>query len=380
MKIKQYFCALFDKSMNSQLLQILLCNIPAYICAGLALWRKLNNGQYYEAVILFLILVDLFGIAWFTSLVLEPITATDANQLWLHGFAAVLIPLIHMFHAPAGGEEKVTKTTLFLFALVGFLFVPASSIELVPAYATRYYTRPMDEIGVSIFYRGVFQFHVQWIVIILLSQALVSLVQLRRAVRFVHNHGAKYSKIARAVFVWDFNCGFFLAAFYVLPLSFWQQPTMRWIFIIMASIIIAVGCFLIFLGFDLNPISDDSGLRTSVKQFVADNGELINKLRVMLEDEKIYLERGIQAETLIRRLGTNNVYFDRVMEVEYGMSFPEYVHRARMAYAQTQIERARRIPASRPLSVDRLAAECGYEDTSTFLHLYQRITGNTLTL
>ena len=361
--------------MSTQLLEILLCNIPAYVCAGLAIWRKFNNGKYYEGAVLVAVVLDLLGVAFFMSVQLNMLTANDTAMRWWSGFTAFLIPLIYMFHAPAAGQDKVNNVTIALFLFTILLFVPATSVELVPYYASRYYTQPMDDMGVSIFFRGVFIVHIEWIAIILFLQAVVALYQVRRTVKFVRAHGAHYSRIARTVFVWDFNCGFFLAAFFFLPLSYWQQPVLRWVFIIVASVVIAVGCFLIFLGFDLNPVSDEDGQRTSMQEFVRENGELIGSLRYLLEEQQIYLERGIQAETIIRRLGTNYVYFDRVMNAQYGISFPEYVHRARIKYAQ-QLLRSQGTHANQlPLSMDEVAAKCGYEDTTTFLRLYKRITG-----
>ena len=322
-------------------------------------------------------MLDLFGITYFTSQMLNPMTANNNDSFWLSTFAAFLVPLLYMFHAPAGGQTVINKTTVVLFLLIGLLFVPATSIELVPAYATRYYTRPMDEMGVSIFQRGVFLVHIEWIAIILFLQELIALSQLRRAVRYVHAHGAHYSPATRAVFVWDFNCGFFLAVFFFVPLPFWQQPLMRWAFLIIAMIIIAVGCILIFFGFDLNPVSDDDGKRTSISEFVQENKELINRLRYMLEEEQVYLKRGIQADMVIQQLGTNFLYFDRIMDSQYGVSFPEYVHRARIRHAQELIANRKHVHPGiyTPVTLDTIAQACGYENTTTFIHLYRRITG-----
>ena len=361
--------------MSSQLLEILLCNILAYSCALLAIWRKFNNGQYYEGVVLIVIVLDLLGIGYFMAQMLNPFTANDAAMRWLSGFTAFLVPLIYMFHAPAAGQDKVNNITIIQFLATVLLFVPATSIELVPAYAVRYYTQPMDDMGVSIFYRGSYIMHIEWIALILLVQVSVAFYQMRRSVKFVKAHGGRYSPVARTVFIWDINCGLFLAAFFFLPLSFWQHPVMRWVFIVVAAITIAVGCLLIFFGFDLNPVSDEDGQRTSMQDFVAENGELISKLRYLLEEEQIYLERGIQAETVIKRLGTNYVYFDRVMAAQYGISFPEYVHRARVLYAQQLMHKQGTGANQLPLSLDEVAARCGYEDTTTFIRIYTRITG-----
>ncbi|MBQ7631454.1 MAG: helix-turn-helix transcriptional regulator [Paludibacteraceae bacterium] len=354
--------------MTPVMLKILLCNIPAYLCAVLAAWRKFNNGQYYEGSVFVVIMLDLVAIAYFLALVLDPVTATSANQMSLAGLASLLIPLLYMFHAPAGGQQKINKTTIVLFLLTFIFFLPATSIELVPAYATRYFTRPMDDMGVSIFYCNRFITHIHWIAIILWAQAIVALYQVQRAIRFVHAHGGHYSWVTRLILAWDFNCGFFIAIFFALPKEYWYHTAAQWIGIITASIIIGVGSLLIFLGFDLNPVADEDGQRTSIQEFMTQNGELVNKLRYLLEERQIYLERGIQAETLIQQLGTNYVYFDRIMRSQYGVSFPEYVHRSRIQYAKELM--AHKLTPS----IDSIAQQCGYENTEAFIGLYERIT------
>lgn len=360
--------------MNPQLVEILLINIPAYICAGLALYRKINKGQYYEVVLFALLMLDLFALAYFTAMVLNPETATGTNMHWLAISTILVVPILYAYHAPYTGHEKIDGAIIVLFLLGGLLFVPATSIELAPSYAVHYNTMPMQEFGVSIFYRGIFLFHVDWIIIILTLQTTIALMRVWRVVRFVHAQGGHYSLSTRAVLVWDFNCGFFLVVFFLVPLSFWQTQSARIVYMIIASLIIAVGSLLIFLGFDLNPVSEDSGKRSSLKDFVRENSDLIRALKYMLEEEKIYLEPGIQAETLVHRLGTNFIYFSKIMYAEYGISFPEYVHRARVRYAQ-QLASEHATHSSLPLTLDSIAAKCGYKDTETFIRLYRLITG-----
>lgn len=358
--------------MTRQLIEILLINIPAYICAGLALYRKINKGQYYEAVIFALLVLDLFCMAFFTAMVLNPETATGSNMQWLAIFTVLVVPILYAFHAPYTGHERIDWTIILLLLIAGLIFVPATSIELAPSYAVRYDTMPMEGYGVSIFYRGMYLFHIDWIIIILLLQTTIAYLRVWRVVRYVHAQGGHYSLSTRAVLAWDFNCGFFLIVFFLVPLSLWQTPVMRMIYMIMAALIIAVGALLIFLGFDLNPVSDDSGKRSSLKEFVQENSELVSSLRYLLEEEKIYLEPRIQAETVVHRLGTNFVYFNKIMNAEYGISFPEYVHRARIRYAR---QLAKEANASSPLTLDSIATRCGYKDTDTFIRLYRLITG-----
>ena len=373
-----YLCTLIHNKelMDSLLQQMLLINIPAYICAGLALYRKFNQGQYYEAVVFTILMLDLFGLAYFTAMVLNPMTATGDNMQWLAIFTVLIIPILYLFHAPYTGHAKLDWAAVVLFLIGGLIFVPATSIELAPSYAMHYSTMPMAGYGVSIFYRGLYLFHVDWIIIILMSQTVLALMRVWRVVQYVRAQGGRYSFFTQAVLAWDFNCGYFLAVFFIIPLSLWQTPVMRLVYMIIAACIIGVGSLLIFFGFDLNPISEDSGKRSSLKQFVKENSDLVLNLKYMLEEEKIYLEPGIQTETLVHRLGTNFIYFGKIMYAEYGISFPEYVHRARVRYAQQLASDYASKPTASaiPLTLDDIAAQCGYKETETFIRLYRHIT------
>ena len=329
-----------------------------------------------------MLILDLIALAYFTAMVLTPETATGANIQLLAIFTVMIVPLLYAFHAPYTGHMSLDWANVVLLLLGGLIFAPATSIELAPSYALHYDSHPVEGFGVSVFYRGLYLFHIDWMICILFLQTAIALLRVRRVVKYVRAQGGKYSFAARAALIWDFNCGFFLLVFFLLPLSVWQTQPARIVYMILAALIIALGSLLIFFGFDLNPISDESGKRSSLKDFVKENMELVSALRYLMEEEKIYLEPGIQTETVVKRLGTNFVYFSKIMNAEYGISFPEYVHRARIRYAQQLASSVTRHPSvelsggvSSPLTLDAIATQCGYKDTETFIRLYRLITG-----
>lgn len=345
-----------------------LINIPAYICAALAMLRKINNGEYYEAVVFAVLMGVLVAEAFFAQQVLDTELIDRFAIIAQQNLTGFIIPLLYMFHAPSGGEERLNKVTIILFAITLMLFIPATAINIEPLHGRIRYITPPYDLGLTVFYQSKYIYYVPWIAFVLLLQTLVALHQVRKVARLVKTYGAHYSNTTKGVLIWDFSCGFFLSVFFFIPLSFWQQPAMRLVFFVASSVIIAVGSLLILFGFDLNPVADTEGKRFSMKEFVVENGALIQHFQHLVEDEKIYLDRGIQAETVVKKLHTNHIYFERMVQAEYGCSFPEFVHRRRVTYAQ-------KLRSTTDKTADAIALECGYNDTPTFLALYERITG-----
>lgn len=352
------------------LIVVLLCNLPAYICAGMAVWRKLDNGETYEAVLFSIIILVLFAEAYLAAVVLDPDTITREARIAQVNISTLFIPLLFMFTSPSGGADRVTPTAILLFALTLLLFTPAVALDWNPIYRRITLGAPVYDYGVSFLWHGRFVYYCSWGAIILVLQSIVALRQVRKIASFVHAHGAHYSRVTRAVLIWDFSCGFYLSGFFLLPASFWQQPVMRWVFFIVSSLIITIGSLLIYFGFDFNPVSDKEGKRFSLNEFIAENGELLQRLRYLVEDENICLERGIQAETLIQRLKTNHVFFERMVRLQYGCSFPELVNMRRIEHAKELLHHTR--------DLDRIAHQCGYPDTQVLLTMYERVEGEPL--
>ena len=362
--------------MNQQLLCILLCNIPAYITALLALWRKWNNGEHYEAVVFGVLGVVVICEGFLAARVLDPDTINTAVMVAQANLATLIVPILFMFHAPSVGADRLNKTVILLFALTLLLFTPAVSLDWNPIYSKLQLTEPKSDYGLSLSVQGKPIYYVSWAAVIIVLQSLLALRKVRRVAAMVRAQGAHYSRTTRAVMVWDFSCGFYLTFFFLLPVTVWQQPVMRWIFYITSSLIVTLGSLLIFLGFDLNPISDENGKRFSLDEFVLENSDLVNHLRHLIDEENICLERGIQAETLVQRLGTNHIYFERMIRAQYGCSFPELVHRRRIEHVRTLINRIDHQLTNDDLA--HIAVACGYLDASTLRTLWEQVTGTPL--
>ena len=346
---------------------VLLINLPAFLCAALALWRKRKDEAYYSAFILAI----LMGLLLVDAICVSQIFYVEnAHALLVNMQAAVsvlIIPFIYLFIAPEGGQQRVSRTTVFLFLVTLLVLLPPTSLDLMPRYATVIkYLPPQKPLGVSIFWKGEFLYHLTWMAIILVIQSYMALTQSKQLYHLVKAHGAHYSWKTKGTYYWNFGCGYFLALSFLIPLEVWQQSSMRWVFYVVSSLFIGVGSLFIYLGFDLNPVvNHEGGKNTSLSDFMLENGDLVTKMRGMLEQERVYLEPGIQSETMAQRLETSLPYFLKMFVATYGCTFPYWVNRKRIEHSKEMLSRGE--------SFERIATECGFSSTFAFLRMFMRI-------
>ena len=354
----------------SHLIVLLLLNVPAYICAGLALSRKLHDEEYYAASMFIVLSVLILADAVLVSQIFYPETCNDTLVRMQAGVSVLIVPVLYMFLAPEGGESVFNRTTIMLFALTLIMLLPEMAWELVPGYAVTQYVEPQDILGISIFYQGQYIYHLYWAAIVLTLQAFVALSQMKRLYKMVTSHGARYSWKAKAAYYWDFSCGYFLAFSFLFPLSMWQTAEMRWTYFIIADAFIAIGCLLVFMGFDLNPIVIHQRKNLSLGDFMLETGDVVHEMRHMLEDDRVYLEKGIQSDTVAQRLEISHSYFLRMMQAVYDCSFPEWINNARVEYSNGLLRENK-------YTLEKIADLCGYSNARAYVHLFQRITGQT---
>lgn len=352
------------------MIMVLLVNLPAYFCAALALWRKRRDESYYAAFILAILMGLLLIDAVCVSQIFYIETAAPLLVTMQAVVSVLIVPFIYLFLAPEGGEDIfANRTTVFLFALTLLLLLPSMSWDLMPRYSTVVkYVEPQKPMGVSIFWKGEFLYHLTWMAIILILQSYIALTRLNRLYKLVLAHGAHYSWKAKGTYYWNFGCGYFLALSFLIPLEVWQHTSMRWVFYVMSSLLTGVGCLFIYLGFDLNPVvNHESSKNSSLSDFMLENGDLVERMKQIVEEERVYLETGIQSETVAQRLETSLAYFLKMFNATYGCSFPEWVNRQRIAHSKELLQAG--------YSFERTAAECGFSGTFAFLRVFMRISG-----
>ena len=94
-------------------------------------------------------------------------------------------------------------------------------------------------------------------------------------------------------------------------------------------------------------------------------------LRRLMDRERIYLQPNLKLEDLARRLNSNRAYIYNVINVEYGISFSEFINRRRIEYAAHQI---RQNPKALLSDISTMS---GFSSSSAFYRNFKQFMGCT---
>lgn len=87
--------------------------------------------------------------------------------------------------------------------------------------------------------------------------------------------------------------------------------------------------------------------------------------------EQAYLQPNITLEDVANAIGSNRTYLSQMLQQTYNMSFPDYINRRRIEYAQRYI-------AEHPDAIQEdVAMRSGYSGASAFNRKFKEITGMT---
>ena len=97
---------------------------------------------------------------------------------------------------------------------------------------------------------------------------------------------------------------------------------------------------------------------------------IYNKVKDILENEKMYLRPELSLALLSRVVGTNTVYLSKAINQTAGCSFSTLVNRYRIAHLISEAEKSGE-------NIERLAAQYGFWSRSTFYDVFRHQTGIT---
>ena len=97
---------------------------------------------------------------------------------------------------------------------------------------------------------------------------------------------------------------------------------------------------------------------------------IYNKVKDILENEKMYLRPELSLALLSRVVGTNTVYLSKAINRTAGCSFNTLVNRYRIAHLIRAAEESGE-------NIERLAAQYGFWSRSTFYDVFRQQTGVT---
>ncbi|MGN1248353.1 MAG: helix-turn-helix domain-containing protein, partial [Paludibacteraceae bacterium] len=93
---------------------------------------------------------------------------------------------------------------------------------------------------------------------------------------------------------------------------------------------------------------------------------LAEQVRVLMEQEQVWLQPGYSSKDAIAALGTNRTYFARMMMTEFGCRFGDLVLKRRM-------DEARRLLSTTDMTITEVADKSGFGDAGTMTARFKEI-------
>jgi len=100
---------------------------------------------------------------------------------------------------------------------------------------------------------------------------------------------------------------------------------------------------------------------------------IFNKLKKLMEDEKLFLEKEIDLEKVAQFLGTNRTYLSKALNGELKINFNQYINSLRINEAIQLIKNGE----AEKITIEGLALHVGFRHRSVFGRAFQKETGVT---
>jgi AraC-like DNA-binding protein len=115
--------------------------------------------------------------------------------------------------------------------------------------------------------------------------------------------------------------------------------------------------------------NDNETLEISNQQQI----ELKNKLLHLFEEEKIYTQSDLRITKVSEALQTNRTYISRLINLEFGMNFNEFVNQYRVKKAEKLLS----LPENDSYTIDYIAEEVGFGNSNSFTRVFKDFKGIT---
>ncbi|MCR4680450.1 MAG: helix-turn-helix domain-containing protein [Bacteroidales bacterium] len=101
--------------------------------------------------------------------------------------------------------------------------------------------------------------------------------------------------------------------------------------------------------------------------------DIIERLKVLLEDKKVYLDPDLTLVQLAKQMGTNRATLSHVVNQYFHKTFPALLNQYRVNEALRQLTD----PANKDYKLEAIGEMCGYRNRQVFHSAFKRETGIT---
>ena len=143
--------------------------------------------------------------------------------------------------------------------------------------------------------------------------------------------------------------------------------------VLFSMLLLLIGHVGLNQSFSVQDIDEDVFLESEPIPEDCAYSELLEKIRKLMSEEKLYLYPNLKVSDLARLLNSNRTYIYNAINVEMGISFSDYINSQRVDYASQLLK------AHPELSINDVMFKSGFTSTSAFYRNFKKFKGITPT-
>lgn len=330
--------------------------LPTLAVTLWALHTKYRQGKITDLVILLAL-----GVAVYLNvfLVYESIVSglSVISNLVQMTAASVIIPLAYLYFARQVGRQTANNTaSTMLWLLILLNFIP----EIILCSPFEQLILPKGGLlpfNVYVISHGNIEYDIRTGDLVNILQCFVSILRIIPFMLMLRKHNLHLNRKVYSFF----TCWALIIVFVVMVSSMTTEElhsTFGTIFYFsFYSMLLILVNTLIANGYDLYPVeTEENEAVEDLSVYVQQQyGAIASKMRVIMEDQKLYTDPQVTASSVIELLNTNHTYFSKMMESEWGMSFSEYLNSLRLKHVKQLL-------SDDSLTISNVATQSGFAD------------------
>lgn len=349
---------------------------PAVVAIIWAVVVKVRARAWRDVVDMLICAVATLVNVFFVCYAFSPSSLPPCGLVIRQLLSAVILPVAYIFFArqlSMGKWDTVITTllwsSLLLFILPGgVIFLDETPLNTGVVCRWVYYCA----------YHGRILFRCETADIVLCVQTWLVVISYIDIARILRKYGMRASGKLRYFMVW---CTAMMLFIFSCALSdILYAGGREWLFFVLYSLLLTSIYGLLALNFDLRPyLQQMVAEEENVKEYTVQIGQpvdaekmiiqtqcLAEQVRVLMEQEQVWLHPGYSSKDAIAALGTNRTYFARMMMTEFGCRFGDLVLKRRM-------DEARRLLSTTDMTITEVADKSGFGDAGTMTARFKEI-------
>lgn len=300
---------------------------------------------------------------------------TETVRWWSMFLTATVVPFAYMYFARQWGRPWMNPTSIMLWVLLLILLLPNMIVYLGGGSVTLDSTA-VHPWGMHVVRDG------QIVRTMLLGDCVVIMQVLLVVLRmFPLWYTMRRLNLRFTYQTYIFGIWWALSEVFLLIVSFMNlhqlATTAGSLFYFSGISVLLLTVYLLAAArFNLRPVDEEGVEVKSVEHLRAEadlraeQGALADKVRLLMEEKQLYLDSSFSTMDMVTRLGINRTYFSRLMQMNFGMTFSDYLQDLRLKHAQQLL-------LTTDLKQELVAEQSGFSDASHMTKTFKSVLNTT---